>query len=53
MAVVFVSAELDEVLRLSHKVAVLRDRELIAELANDDDLTPGTVMATIASGAPA
>ena len=36
MAVLFISAELEEVLRLSHKVAVLRDRRLVAELDNDD-----------------
>jgi simple sugar transport system ATP-binding protein len=51
MAVLFVSAELEEVLRLSHKVAVLRDRHLIAELPNDDTLDVDRVMETIASGA--
>ncbi|WP_460848266.1 sugar ABC transporter ATP-binding protein [Phytohabitans suffuscus] len=51
MAVLFVSAELEEVLRLSHKVAVLRDRRLIAELPNDDTLDVDRVMETIASGA--
>ncbi|GGK87649.1 sugar ABC transporter ATP-binding protein [Planomonospora parontospora subsp. parontospora] len=50
MAVLFVSAELEEVLRLSHKVAVLRDRKLVAELPNDDGLTTGVIMETIASG---
>jgi simple sugar transport system ATP-binding protein len=50
MAVLFVSAELEEVLRLSHKVAVLRDRRLVAELPNDDGLTTGVLMETIASG---
>ena len=53
MAVLFISAELEEVLRLSHKVGVLRDRRLIAELANDDTLTADRVMQTIASGATA
>jgi galactofuranose transport system ATP-binding protein len=51
MAVVFISAELEEVLRLSHKVAVLRDRRLVAELANDEALTLDRLVATIASGA--
>ncbi|GFJ84277.1 hypothetical protein Phou_084570 [Phytohabitans houttuyneae] len=51
MAVLFVSAELEEVLRLSHKVAVLRDRQLIAELPNNDSLDVDRVMETIASGA--
>ncbi|GAB0105625.1 sugar ABC transporter ATP-binding protein [Nocardia sp. JMUB6875] len=51
MAVVFVSAELEEVLRLSHKVEVLRDRQLVAELSNDATLTMDRLMETIASGA--
>ena len=44
MSVLFISAELEEVLRLSHKVAVLRDRELVAELANDEGLTLDTLV---------
>ncbi|WP_183098552.1 sugar ABC transporter ATP-binding protein [Nocardioides pelophilus] len=36
MAVVFISAELEEVLRLSHRVVVMRDRRKIRELPNDD-----------------
>ncbi|MEV6373125.1 sugar ABC transporter ATP-binding protein [Micromonospora musae] len=51
MAVLFISAELDEVLRLSHKVAVMRDRQLVTELANDDDLDADRVMRVIAGGA--
>ncbi|MET8333300.1 sugar ABC transporter ATP-binding protein [Streptosporangium canum] len=50
MAVLFISAELEEVLRLSHKIGVLRDRRLVAELDNDDDLTTDVLMETIASG---
>ncbi|MFI7224234.1 sugar ABC transporter ATP-binding protein [Nonomuraea angiospora] len=50
MAVLFISAELEEVLRLSHKVEVLRDRRLVAELPNDDELTTDVLMETIASG---
>ncbi len=53
MAVLFISAELEEVLRLSHRVAVLRDRRLVADLANDDALTMDRLVATIASGAAA
>jgi monosaccharide-transporting ATPase len=53
MAVLFVSAELEEVLRLSHKIAVLRDRHLIAEMANDDEVDADRIMETIASGARA
>ncbi|GII81663.1 sugar ABC transporter ATP-binding protein [Sphaerisporangium rufum] len=51
MAVLFVSAELEEVLRLSHRVGVLRDRRLVAELENGEQLTTDRLMETIASGA--
>ena len=52
MAVLFISAELEEVLRLSHKVAVLRDRRLVdASCANDDTVDADRIMQTIASGA--
>ncbi|WP_329485134.1 sugar ABC transporter ATP-binding protein [Kitasatospora sp. NBC_01246] len=51
MAVLFISAELEEVLRLSHRVGVLRDRRMVARLDNDGELTPERVLATIASGA--
>ncbi|WP_250034863.1 sugar ABC transporter ATP-binding protein [Paractinoplanes maris] len=51
MAVLFVSAELEEVLRLSHKIEVLRDRRLVEELQNGDDVDADRIMQTIASGA--
>ncbi|GAA0665123.1 sugar ABC transporter ATP-binding protein [Kitasatospora atroaurantiaca] len=51
MSVLFISAELEEVLRLSHRVGVLRDRRLVAKLPNDGSLTPERIMTTIASGA--
>jgi galactofuranose transport system ATP-binding protein len=50
MSVLFVSAELEEVLRLSHRVTVLRDRQVVAELPNDDSLTMDKLVDTIASG---
>ncbi|MGC5031408.1 sugar ABC transporter ATP-binding protein [Micromonospora sp. DT229] len=50
MAVLFISAELEEVLRLSHKVVVMRDREMVAQLDNDDTLDAERIMQTIASG---
>ncbi|MFV2100996.1 sugar ABC transporter ATP-binding protein [Micromonospora sp. LOL_024] len=50
MAVLFISAELEEVLRLSHKIAVMRDREMVAHLVNDDTVDADRVMQTIASG---
>ncbi|MEU3405429.1 sugar ABC transporter ATP-binding protein [Streptomyces sp. NPDC006670] len=49
-AVLFVSAELDEVLRLSDRIAVLRDHRLVATLANDDTVTPDRLLTTIATG---
>jgi galactofuranose transport system ATP-binding protein len=51
MAVLFISAELEEVLRLSHKIAVLRDRHLVTELVNDDTVDADRIMNAIASGA--
>jgi galactofuranose transport system ATP-binding protein len=53
MSVLFISAEIEEVLRLSHKVEVLRDRQVVAELENDEEVTIDAVVRTIASGAPA
>ena len=53
MAVLFISAEIEEVLRLSHKVEVLRDRKLVAELENDEDVTLDTLVHTIAGGVAA
>ncbi|GAB2451232.1 sugar ABC transporter ATP-binding protein [Xylanimonas ulmi] len=50
MAVVFISAELEEVLRLSHRVAVLRDRAKVGELDNTDDVGVDAVVDLIASG---
>jgi ABC-type sugar transport system ATPase subunit len=50
MAVVFISAELEEVLRLSHKVAVLRDRRVIAEIPNVEGVKVDRLVATIAGG---
>jgi galactofuranose transport system ATP-binding protein len=50
MGVVFISAELEEVLRISHRIEVLRDRRLVAELANDGTVTPERILQTIANG---
>jgi simple sugar transport system ATP-binding protein len=49
MAVVFISAELEEVLRLSHRIAVLRDRVKIAEVTGDE-VELDQVVELIASG---
>jgi simple sugar transport system ATP-binding protein len=53
MAVLFISAELEEVLRLSHKIAVLRDRVVVAQLANTEDVDADRIMTTIATGVTA
>lgn len=50
MAVLFVSAELDEVTRLSDRIAVLRDRELIAVLESEADMTTERIVDTIVAG---
>ncbi|MET1053122.1 MAG: sugar ABC transporter ATP-binding protein [Mycetocola sp.] len=50
MSVVYISAELDEVLRLSHRVAVMRDRRMVADIENDD-LSTDNILAIIAEGA--
>ncbi len=49
MSVVFISSELEEVLRLSQRIVVLRDREKVAELDNDDDVDLDTVLEAIAA----
>ncbi|MFE9957347.1 sugar ABC transporter ATP-binding protein [Micromonospora sp. NPDC005299] len=51
MAVLFVSAELEEVLRLSHTIAVMRDRKMVAHLTNDQSVDADRIMQTIAAGA--
>ncbi|MDL5351620.1 sugar ABC transporter ATP-binding protein [Microbacterium sp. zg-YB36] len=51
MSVVYISAELEEVLRLSHRIIVMRDREKVADLPNDD-LTVDSLLALIAEGEP-
>jgi monosaccharide-transporting ATPase len=49
MAIVFVSSELDEVVRSSQRVVVLRDRRKIAELTGGQ-IDEHTIMNTIAEG---
>lgn len=49
MSVLFISSELEEVLRVSHRVAVLRDRRKIKELS-DQEMTEHYIMNTIAGG---
>ena len=49
MSVIFISAELEEVLRLSHRISVMRDRRKVADLPNED-ISVGQIMSLIASG---
>ena len=46
-ACVFISSELEEVERTSHRVAVMRDREKVAELTGDE-IDEQVIMQTIA-----
>ena len=50
MAIIFISAELEEVLRLSDHIAVLKDREMVADLTNDG-VTMEDVLTIIAGAA--
>lgn len=49
MSILFISSELEEVLRLSDRVAVIKDREMVAEIKNDD-VSVEDVMTVIAGG---
>ena len=46
MSCVFISSELEEVLRISHRIVVLRDRKKAAEYSGDVD--DQTIMHTMA-----
>ncbi|MFF1544223.1 sugar ABC transporter ATP-binding protein [Streptomyces sp. NPDC058291] len=50
VSVLYIAAELEEVLRLSHTIGVLRDRRLVAQIANGPDITTSRILETIASG---
>jgi len=49
MAILFISSELEEVLRDSHRVVVLRDRQKVGELSGES-LTSSDLMNAIAAG---
>ena len=49
MGVVFISSEMEEVVRLSDDIEVLKDRYKIAELVNDDTVSQETIVQTIAN----
>jgi simple sugar transport system ATP-binding protein len=47
-ACIFISSELEEVLRTSHRIVVLREREKVAEFAGEVD--EKTIIRAIAGG---
>ncbi|REJ07000.1 sugar ABC transporter ATP-binding protein [Microbacterium bovistercoris] len=49
VAVVFISSELEEVVRLSDRILVLKDRQKIGELSNGPGITVDTVVEMIAA----
>ncbi|RRD43414.1 sugar ABC transporter ATP-binding protein [Buchananella hordeovulneris] len=51
LAVIFVSSELPEVLRLSHRIVVMCDRHKIADLPNDETVTTTSLLSIIANHA--
>ena len=46
-AIIFISSELDEVVRCSHRVKVLREREVVTELSGAE-IEESHIMRTIA-----
>jgi simple sugar transport system ATP-binding protein len=49
MSVIFISSELEEVIRLARRIVVMRDRQKIAEIPNTSDVTSSTILETIAA----
>jgi galactofuranose transport system ATP-binding protein len=49
IGVIFISSELEEVVRCSSRIAVLKDKAKIAEL-NGDEMNESSIMRTIAGG---
>ena len=52
VSVVFISSELDEIIRCSNRIIIMRDREKVAEL-NGDEATQEKILSIIAEGAKA
>jgi galactofuranose transport system ATP-binding protein len=48
VSIVFISSELDEVVRLSDRIVVLKDHRKIAEIDNDASVTAETIVRIIA-----
>lgn len=51
MSVIYISSELEEVMRLCHTICVMKDREMIHTLSNGPGVTQSTVLETIAQAA--
>ncbi len=49
VSVVFISSELDQVVRLSDRIVVLKDREVIGEISNGPGLSVDTIVEMIAA----
>jgi simple sugar transport system ATP-binding protein len=49
VAVIFISSELDEVVRLSDRIIVLKDHRVIAEILNGPAVTAESIVTTIAA----
>ena len=49
MSVIFISSELEEVVRLSERIIVLKDRRKIGEIVNGPDVTAESIVDLIAS----
>src|SRR5690606_10011949 len=49
MSVLFISSEFDEVLRVSQRVDILRDRRLVRTIANGPEVSQDTLLAAIAA----
>nr|WP_244535158.1 sugar ABC transporter ATP-binding protein [Gracilibacillus kekensis] len=49
-AILFISSELEEILRTSHRIAVLRDRKKVSEYQNQKGLTQQELMKEMAGG---
>jgi simple sugar transport system ATP-binding protein len=48
VAVLFISSEIDEVVRMSDRIAILRDRRKVEEIEVGDDTDTSTIIAVIA-----
>jgi simple sugar transport system ATP-binding protein len=50
MSILFVSSEIEEVLRTCRKIAVLRDHKKVSEIENDQQITQKDIMKAMAGG---